>query len=147
MKLHFGEVLCEIRVSSSGSDVHSGVYGGAVVNAVHQLMALVRKVVDENNQVKLPGFYDQVDPVDKMMLENNRKLMELGGDPVKEAGFRGLRLGKGCDFYTATGLYPTVQVTGFKSGYVKTGFANIVPAKAEVRLNFRLVSSQKAVNV
>lgn len=51
------------------------------------------------------------------------------------------------DFYTQTGLNPTIQITGFKSGYIDQGFANIVPATAEVHLNFRIVTSQNAAEI
>ena len=46
------------------------------------------------------------------------------------------------DFYSQTGLRPTLQITGIKAGYIGNGYANIVPATAEARINFRLVASQ-----
>ena len=50
------------------------------------------------------------------------------------------------DFFTQTGLRPT-KITGIKSGYISDGYANIIPANAEARLNFRLVKSQEAENI
>ncbi len=51
------------------------------------------------------------------------------------------------DFQVQTGLFPTIQVTGLKSGYTEEGYKNIIPAVAEARLNFRLVCSQKPEQV
>ena len=47
----------------------------------------------------------------------------------------------------STGLRPTIQVTGIKAGYIDNGYANIVPAEAEARMNFRIVTSQNARSV
>ncbi len=51
------------------------------------------------------------------------------------------------DIFTQTGLRPTLQITGLKSGYIADGYANIVPATAEARINFRVVASQNPKNV
>ncbi len=142
-----GGFNARLRYQVAKTNVHSGIYGGAVANAAQQLAAFIKKLVDENNQIKLPGFYDEVDEITPEEIENNKKLMEIAGNPIKEAGFKKLRLAKGDNFYTATGLYPTIQATGIKSGYIGQGFANIVPAQAEARFNFRLVSSQKSHQV
>jgi len=139
-----GGFNARLEYTVAKTDVHSGIYGGAVTNAIQQLSTLINKLVDENNQIKLPGFYNDVDEITLEEIQNNQKLFKMAGDPSEEAGFKKLRLAKGDDFYTATGLYPTIQVTGIKGGYIGDGFANIVPARAEARFNFRLVSSQKS---
>lgn len=138
-----------VRLEYQGAktNVHSGIYGGAVVNVAKQLSHFISQLVDERNYVFLPGFYDDVDEITKEQLENNKALMGLAGNPAIEAGFRSLRLGRGNDFYTTTGLYPTIEVTGLKSGYIDEGFANIVPAIAEAKFNFRLVTSQKSKDI
>ena len=132
----------EYRVAKTA--VHSGLYGGAVANAVQQMTALIHQLVDENNHVLLPGFYEGIKPVTKEEAANNQQLLKLAGNPALEAGFKFLRLDKGENFYTTTGFYPTIQVTGIKGGYIGNGFANIVPAQAEARFNFRLVKPQKS---
>lgn len=50
----------------------------------------------------------------------------------------------GLDFYTQTGMRPTIQITGLSSGYCKDGYANIVPSSACAKLNIRIVPSQNA---
>lgn len=45
------------------------------------------------------------------------------------------------------GLFPTIQVSGFISGYTGSGFKNIIPGKAEARLNIRTVHPQNSEKV
>ncbi len=135
----------EYRVAKTA--VHSGLFGGAVANAIQQMTAFIHQLVDENNHVFLPGFYEGIKPPTKEEEANNQQLLKLAGNPALEAGFKSLRLDKGENFYTTTGFYPTIQVTGIKGGYIGNGFANIVPAQAEARFNFRLVEPQKSHQV
>ena len=110
------------------NNVHSGIYGGAIPNAAYEMGNFISN---------LSPFTDGVDKISEQEIANNKSVTtDLDTIGVKK------QIGE-YDFYTQTGLTPTIQVTGFKSGYIDSGFANIVPASAEVRLNFRIVSSQK----
>lgn len=103
------------------NNVHSGIYGGAIPNAAFELAKFVSN---------LKPFTKDVDEITPTQLANNASV----SIDLKTIGKY--------DFYTQTGLCPTIEVSGFKSGYIDSGFANIVPATAEVRLNFRIVASQ-----
>ncbi len=61
---------------------------------------------------------------------------------MKSAGVQKLFIQRGLDVYSQVGLMPAKSITGFKSGYIGDGYSNIVPNTAEVRLNFRTVSTQ-----
>lgn len=104
------------------NNVHSGIYGGAIPNAAFELAKFVSN---------LRPFTKDVDEITAEQLTNNASVKTEVNTICKN------------DFYTQTGLCPTIEVSGFKSGYIDSGFANIVPAIAEVRLNFRIVASQK----
>ena len=40
-----------------------------------------------------------------------------------------------------------MQVSGVKTGYIEEGYCNIVPCEAEIRINVRLVASQKPAQI
>jgi acetylornithine deacetylase/succinyl-diaminopimelate desuccinylase-like protein len=135
-----------LTYTTAKNNLHSGLFGGAVPNAAYELTKFLSKLFNAKNQVAIPGFYDNVDPMSSSILRNNTEI-STSGEILKIAGTNQLLTEPGIDFYTQTGLRPTLQVTGLKSGYIGEGYSNIVPATAEARINFRVVKSQKPENI
>lgn len=131
-----------VTFETANTNLHSGIFGGAAPNAAMELSKFVSGLFDSKNVVTIPGFYDDVDEITSEQLANNKILLEASNSNFDSTGIKKFLMEQGNDFFTQTGLRPSISVTGFKSGYVSEGYANIVPAKAEVRLNFRLVASQ-----
>lgn len=125
------------------NNLHSGIFGGAVPSAPLELIRFLNKLINSDGSVSYKEFYMDVDKISKKDLKNNQRLHKKATELLKISGVNKLTLSNSEDFFTKTGLTPTVQITGFKSGYIDSGYANIVPSIAEVRLNFRIVASQK----
>ncbi len=136
-----------LRYKTAKNNLHSGIYGSAAPNAVHELAKFIGGIYNLENKIAIPGFYEDVDPVTPEHVSNNRKLEKISREALGATGIKKFMLEKGYDFYTQTGLRPAIQVTGIKGGYIDQGYANIVPATAEARFNFRLVTSQDPVKV
>jgi acetylornithine deacetylase/succinyl-diaminopimelate desuccinylase-like protein len=128
------------------TNLHSGLFGGAVPNAAHELQKFLANLYDKENKVAIPGFYDDVDPVTPLQKKNNKNLA-TEKEILKNAKTKILLPEKGMDFYSQVGLRPTIQVTGMMSGYMGEGFANIVPCEARAKVNVRLVASQNPKKV
>jgi len=139
-----GGFNAQLTYEVAKTNVHSGIYGGAVPNAVHEMARLINNLYDNQGRVKISHFYNDVDPITQKELSNNKKLVGLSKNPAQEGGFKSLIPSLPADFYTTTGLQPTIQVTGIKGGYTDHGFANIVVARATAKFNFRTVSSQES---
>ncbi len=131
-----------VTFKTANTNLHSGIFGSAIPNATHELASFVAGLYDSKNQCTIPGFYDDAEKVTPEQKKNNQRLLKESGDFITSAGIKKLLTEDGLDFYSQTGLRPSVQATGFKSGYISEGYANIIPAVAEVRLNFRLVPNQ-----
>jgi len=142
-----GGFNCKLEYKTASNNLHSGIYGGSVPNAAYELAKFVSKLYDQNNKVAVAGFYDNIDEIKQGQMEDNQKLSELSKEMITNTGIKTLLTEPGFDFFTQIGCRPTIQVTGFKSGYINDGFANIVPSTAEARLNFRIVTSQKSQDV
>lgn len=136
-----------LTYTSANNNVHSGIYGGAIPNAAYELTKVLSKLYDENNTITIPGFYENVDEISDEQLQNNSKISQTSEKLLDHIGVEQLKTEKGYDFYTQTGQRPTLQITGIKTGYIGNGYANIVPAQAEARINFRIVASQKPEDV
>ena len=55
-----GLAYMEVRVQGPQADLHSGSYGGAVVNPANALAGIIARLKDERGRVTIPGFYDDV---------------------------------------------------------------------------------------
>ncbi|KKT41850.1 MAG: peptidase M20 [Microgenomates group bacterium GW2011_GWC1_44_37] len=139
-----GGFNCTLVYKTGRNNLHSGIFGGGVPNAGAEMIKFLSKVFNADNSIKYAEFYKRADVISRPQLLNNKRLVREANDLAELAGVKILLGEKGVDFYTQTGLRPTIQITGLKVGYVDQGYANIVPADAEVRLNFRIVASQKA---
>ena len=54
----------ELRVQGAKQDLHSGTYGGAVHNPAQVMTDLLSGLHDDKGRVTLPGFYDNVQPLE-----------------------------------------------------------------------------------
>lgn len=132
----------KINITTADSDVHSGIFGGAIPNASEELVKLLEKIKNKNGEILIPGFYDNIIQFPKLYSPKDAGISPV--ELLKSLGIGNLKLEKGTDFYNQTGCLPTIQVTGINTGYTAQGFANIIPANAEARLNIRIVAGQNA---
>jgi acetylornithine deacetylase/succinyl-diaminopimelate desuccinylase-like protein len=110
-----------------------------------ELVHFLSKMKDpQTGEVLIPGFYDEVDPIDPEQEKVNIAL-QARTNPLATAGTKTL-IGK-YDFYTQKGLRPTLEITGIASGYMGQGYRNAIPGSAAAKINFRLVSSQTPLHL
>lgn len=141
-----GLVSIQVTVTSSSSDLHSGMYGGIALNPAKALTILLANLFDEKGVVKLKGFYEGIEePTAKL-----RELLDLSFDQKQEeqngvyAFDNALPLSKGISLKEANWFYPTLEINGIHSGYGGKGVKTIIPAKAEAKISCRLVKGQDA---
>lgn len=135
-----GAMNVTLQYKTADTNLHSGLFGGAIPSASHELCKVLSQLYDENNRVNIPGFYDNVDKITQSQIDNNKKINVT--DLINSTGVKSSLTEPEYDLPTQVGLRPTVQVTGLNSGYIGEGYANIVPSSAEAKINFRFVESQ-----
>ncbi|MCA9308134.1 MAG: M20/M25/M40 family metallo-hydrolase [Patescibacteria group bacterium] len=131
----------KINYKSANNNLHSGLYGGAAPSAAIELIKLVGNMFS-NGKFAPEWFYANIDEVDAGVKANNEAVASNAAETLAHIGAKKFLLAEGEDLLTNTGLKPAVHVTGFKTGYIDEGFANIIPATAEVKINVRTVASQ-----
>lgn len=136
-----------LTVTTSNTDLHSGLYGGASPSSAHELVNLLAKIYDDKWHVTVPDFYEGVDEITPEMLANDAKIPFSKEEYEHISGTKALLMEDGYDFYTQTGLRPSIQVTGIETGYNGEGYRNSIPAKATAKINFRLVLHQEPEKV
>ncbi|MEO5588277.1 MAG: dipeptidase [Gemmatimonadaceae bacterium] len=142
-----GLAYFEINVVGPTSDLHSGSYGGAVVNPATALAQIVASLHDANRHVAIDGFYDDVLEWPAEVREGMKKL------PFDEANFLAEtgapELGGEAGFTQLERLWarPTCEVNGLLSGYTGEGAKTVLPSKAMAKVSCRLVPDQKPTEI
>jgi len=137
-----GLLYLELECEWANRDLHSGQFGNVVPNPAWTLVKLLATMKDARGHVTIPGFYDEVVPP----TPHERQL--LAALPFSEKDFTaslGLPPEVGLeaqDHFEALMFRPTLNIAGFKSGYLGEGTKTVLPSKAVVKIDIRLVESQ-----
>lgn len=131
-----GMAYFQIDVRGPEGDLHSGTYGGAVVNPATALARILATFHDDKGHVAIPGFYDRVRdwkvealPFDEAAFREEARVPALEG----EAGYTTLE---------RLWARPTCEVNGLLSGYTGEGGKTVIPATAMAKVSCRLVPDQ-----
>jgi acetylornithine deacetylase/succinyl-diaminopimelate desuccinylase-like protein len=139
-----GLAYIQVEITGPNRDLHSGVYGGAVANPITILAQMIASCHDENNHIRIPGFYEDV-------LESSaadRKKMAQAPFNEKEymadLGVKKLWGEKGYTTNERTGIRPTLEVNGIWGGYQGEGSKTVLPSKAFAKISARLIPNQSS---
>ncbi|MGH7578391.1 MAG: dipeptidase [Longimicrobiales bacterium] len=141
-----GLAYFEIRVRGPGSDLHSGTYGGAVVNPATALARIIASFHDQNGHVAVPGFYDDVD-LAPAFRERIRQLPFDEKAYLDETGAPALGGESGFSTYERLWVRPTCDVNGLLAGYTGEGSKTVLPSRAMAKVSCRLVPDQDPARI
>ena len=136
-----GVTNINVTVKNSNTDLHSGVYGGIVLNPARALTTVLGKMWDEKGKITIPGFYEGV----KTLSEEEHGVFDWEADIKKETAPFDVKVFKGEGDFSlleSNWIRPTLEINGIESGYIGDGFKTIIPSKAMVKLSCRLVPNQ-----
>ena len=137
-----GLAYFEIHVQGPKGDLHSGSYGGAVVNPGNTLARILASMKDDSGRVAIPGFYDDGMEWDQATRDAIRALPFHEEGFVKEVGAPGLNGEPGFSLLERLWIRPTCDVNGILCGYTGEGAKTVLPARAMAKVSFRLVPRQ-----
>jgi acetylornithine deacetylase/succinyl-diaminopimelate desuccinylase-like protein len=137
-----GLVYFQLDLRGSSTDLHSGSFGGAVANPGFVLAQMIAQMKDRSGRVRIPGFYDDVQPLQEAERQawaslpfNEKKYRKDFGIPkvYGETGYSTLE---------RTWARPTLEVNGMLSGFTGEGAKTVLPAVAMAKISMRLVPNQ-----
>jgi len=137
-----GLAYFEINVQGPAGDLHSGIYGGAVVNPATALARIISTFHDETGKVAIDGFYDAVLEWEPEIREQMRALPADDAAFLKEVGATALGGEPGYTTLEKLWTRPTCEVNGLLSGYTGEGAKTVLPARAMAKVSCRLVPNQ-----
>ena len=142
-----GLAYFQIDVQGPATDLHSGSYGGAVVNPAMALARILATMHDSTGRVAIDGFYDRVVDWGDAAREQIRRL------PFDEEHFRAETgaptLGGESGFSTLERVWmrPTCEINGLLSGYTGEGAKTVLPSKSMAKVSCRLVPDQDPAEI
>ncbi len=134
-----GIFFVELEVELLSRNVHSSL--ACILPApAWRLLQAVNSLKDESNKILIDGFYDGMRPLTDAELAAISKV-DLREEALQKAygveeflhGMEGIELKKA--YYGD----PTCNICGLTSGYQGKGSMTVLPAKASVKIDFRLV--------
>jgi succinyl-diaminopimelate desuccinylase len=137
-----GVTACELTLIGPNRDLHSGIYGGAVDNPAMVLCQMLAQLRDAQGRVKVPGFYDDVQPLSRLERAQARKFPLKDSVMARALGVRSLFGEKGFLTVEQRAARPTLEINGLTSGYQGEGSKTIIPSKASAKITCRLVPNQ-----
>ena len=137
-----GLVQGPVEVRTAARDLHSGLYGGAVLNATHVLMEVLRKVLpgpDGRVRDELRGGTAEAGDVER----ESWTRLPPGAEMLAEAGAAEVTPGAAGEFWERTGGEPSVDVNMLAAGEPRT----VIPSVARAQLSIRLAPGQSAAEI
>ena len=133
----------QIDVRGAKGDLHSGLYGGGVQNAIHALAEILASFRDEHGTIQVEGFYDKVLPLTVEEREAYKALGFNEEDVKEEVGVKELFGEAGYSYLEQTWARPTLEVNGVFGGFSGEGIKTVLPAEAGAKITCRLVPNQE----
>jgi acetylornithine deacetylase/succinyl-diaminopimelate desuccinylase-like protein len=134
-----GLVYFHLSLRSGGHDLHSGIYGGAAMNAAHALAQTLTAVTARDGRLPEP-LRAGIQPPTQVELDGWRELPsgagELAGQDARPADARAAD-----EFYVRTFAEPALEINGFDAGspYLQK---TVLPVKADANVSIRLAPGQ-----
>ena len=135
-----GDIGLDITVYGSVRALHSGHYGNWAPNPAMELSRLLASTKDENGRVKIPGYYDDVTPLDEAEKKAMSEMPDNDATLQKELGIA--KPDGGGKKLAELIMEPSLNIRGFRSAYVGEQAQNVVPDRAEASLDARLVKGE-----
>lgn len=142
-----GVAALECVVRGPSQDLHSGVYGGAIMNPATAAARLIASLHDAEGRVLIPGFYDAVLPMEEWERAETAAAPTGDADILEQTGSPALFGEPGFSSMERIGARPTAEVNGMGGGYQGPGTKTVLPREAFFKLTFRLVPDQKASDI
>ncbi|HYI23891.1 MAG TPA: dipeptidase [Thermomicrobiales bacterium] len=133
---------CQVNLRTANTDLHSGMFGAKVPNAVQSMVQLAASFHHADGRIAIDGFYDDVVdltdeeraeialvPEDEDALKARLDIDSLWGEPGWTARER--EWGR-----------PTLDLNGIWGGFQGDGIKTVTPSEAHLKITCRLVPNQ-----
>lgn len=132
----------EAIFTGCNTDVHSGMFGGAVYNPIQAMSEVCASLHNGDGFVNIKGFYDNIPPLSEW------ERSEIASHPMGEAQIMNqleipaMYKQKGYKPAEALRALPALDFTGIGGGYQGEGPKSVIPSKCFCKISIRTVPPQ-----
>lgn len=153
-----GMLYVELFAKGASKDMHSGS-ATTIPNPAWHLVWALASIKNKEEQILIPGFYDDILPPTEKELEmlkdamheeelSEEKAREIARKNAQSLGLNNYLLDLyGLELRKRSLFSPTANICGFKSGYLGEGQKTVLPSTALVKMDFRLVPNQDPYDI
>jgi acetylornithine deacetylase/succinyl-diaminopimelate desuccinylase-like protein len=134
-----GTVYFHVEVTTGERDLHSGVFGGAALNALHVLVAALGNLMADGGRLPQPLQTHVVPPDERELAEWGA--LPPGSEQLAAQGAAPADPGAAAEFYVRTWGLPSLDVNGIEGGSAVLQ-KTIVVSSARANLSMRLAPGQ-----
>ncbi|XP_068614373.1 cytosolic non-specific dipeptidase [Brachionichthys hirsutus] len=127
------------EVTGPKQDLHSGVYGGSVIEPMTDLIGILDTLISPSGKILIPGIRDAVAPLSDEEWRMYQDL-EFDLDNYKnKTGINQLMYSNKVDLLAHRWRYPTVSIHGIQGAFSDSGTKTVIPAKVIGKFSIRQV--------
>jgi acetylornithine deacetylase/succinyl-diaminopimelate desuccinylase-like protein len=134
-----GIAYFHVRVRTGERDLHSGIFGGAALNATHALMQVLTAILPRDGRLPEPLRAGIVRPSDEEIASWSE--LDTGAEVLAAQGARPADERAAEELYLRTWVEPAVDVHGLDSGSPHLQ-KTVLPVVADANVSIRLVPGQ-----
>ena len=137
-----GVLDIELRAHGANQDLHSGNWGGIVPNPIWTLVHLLATMKNEQGEITIGGFYDNVQPLTELERHALADLPIDVGEVKQSLGLQRLDEPQERNYFERLTSWPTLTINGMHGGYSGPGSKTVLPHEAYTKCDIRLVEAQ-----
>src|SRR4051794_13596265 len=137
-----GMVQAGVTVRPAERDLHSGMYGGSVLNALHVLHGMLAQVMPGPDGRLRDELRAGIEPPAAAERASWAR-MKPGEEVLAEVGGRPVHPGAGAEYYERNGADASLDVNYVEGGEPRT----VVPSVARAQLSMRLAPRQRSAEI
>src|SRR4051812_23920133 len=134
-----GVIMVEVTVRTGRRDLHSGMYGGSVLNAVHALHRMLANVLPGPDGVLREELREGIAPPARGEIESWARL-KPGDEVISEVGGVPVSPDAGARYYERNGADASLDVNEISAGEPRT----VVPSVAHATVSVRIAPGQSS---
>jgi acetylornithine deacetylase/succinyl-diaminopimelate desuccinylase-like protein len=137
--------VCGIQIDIKGAktDLHSGLYGGAIQNPIHALVRLLDSMRSPDGKILIDGFFENVVEYSAEESAEIARVPFAETEYLDKLGLNALFGEPGFTTHERSWIRPTLEINGIWGGFQGDGIKTVLPNQAHAKITCRLVANQQ----
>ncbi|XP_051922404.1 cytosolic non-specific dipeptidase [Hippocampus zosterae] len=135
------------EVEGPKQDLHSGVYGGTVIEPMTDIIGLLDTLISPSGKILIPGIREAVAPLSDEEWKMYQDIQFDLESYMSKIGVSQLMYNNKVDLLAHRWRYPTVSIHGIEGAFSDPGTKTVIPAKVIAKFSIRQVPNMEPVMV